>query len=311
MSDRTAVAAKPTSTTSGIPGIPTGSPSARTLRLPRRAGRRIGVVVSYVLLILVALIFVSPLIYMVATSLKPAGETFTSPPTLFGSSIRWENYVEAFTYLPFAKFLLNGLFVAVTGTAINMAVSVLSGYAFSRLRWRGRSLVFVLFLATMMIPQDVLLVPLYVMMQGFGWVDSFQALIVPFAFTALGAFLCRQFFLTLPQELEDAARVDGAGVVRTFVFVMLPLARPTMAVLAVFSFIAYWNSFLWPLIVINDVDTYGTIPLGLQQFFGQQGSQWNLVMAAAVISMLPTVLMLILLQKHLIKGIVTSGLGGR
>lgn len=268
-------------------------------------------IVSYVVLCLVALAFISPLVYMVATSLKPPAETFTTPPTLIGSSIRWENYSEAFSYLPFGRFLLNGLFVAVVGTMINMAVSVLSGYAFSRLRWRGRNLVFVLFLATMMIPQDVLLIPLYVMMQGFGWVDSFQALIIPFAFTALGAFLCRQFFLTVPQELDDAARVDGAGVIKTFTHVMLPLARPMLAVLAVFSFIAYWNSFLWPLIIVNDVNTYGTIPLGLQQFFGQQGSQWNLVMAASVISMLPTVLMLILLQKHLIRGIVTSGLGGR
>lgn len=280
-------------------------------RRPSKSGSRVRSVISYVVLCLVALAFISPLVYMVATSLKPAAETFTTPPTLVGSSIRWENYSEAFSYLPFGRFLLNGLFVAVIGTMINMAVSVLSGYAFSRLRWKGRNVVFVLFLATMMIPQDVLLIPLYVMMQGFGWVDSFQALIIPFAFTALGAFLCRQFFLTVPQELDDAARVDGAGVVKTFFHVMLPLARPTLAVLAVFSFIAYWNSFLWPLIIINDVNTYGTIPLGLQQFFGQQGSQWNLVMAASVISMLPTVLMLILLQKHLIKGIVTSGLGGR
>ncbi|HXH33055.1 MAG TPA: carbohydrate ABC transporter permease [Plantibacter sp.] len=280
-------------------------------RRPSKSGSRVRSVISYVVLCLVALAFISPLVYMVATSLKPAAETFTTPPTLVGSAIRWENYSEAFSYLPFGRFLLNGLFVAVIGTMINMAVSVLSGYAFSRLRWKGRNVVFVLFLATMMIPQDVLLIPLYVMMQGFGWVDSFQALIIPFAFTALGAFLCRQFFLTVPQELDDAARVDGAGVVKTFFHVMLPLARPTLAVLAVFSFIAYWNSFLWPLIIINDVNTYGTIPLGLQQFFGQQGSQWNLVMAASVISMLPTVLMLILLQKHLIRGIVTSGLGGR
>jgi len=162
-----------------------------------------------------------------------------------------------------------------------------------------------------MIPQDVLVIPMYVMMQGFGWVDTFQALIIPWAFTALGAFLVRQFFLTVPQELDDAARVDGAGAIRTFFSVMLPLARPTMAVLAVFSFISYWNSFLWPLVVVNDVEAHGTIPLGLQQFFGQQGSEWNLVMAASVISMLPTVILLVLLQKHLVKGIVTSGLGGR
>ncbi|MFJ7995751.1 carbohydrate ABC transporter permease [Streptomyces sp. NPDC096310] len=253
----------------------------------------------------------APLIYMVATSLKPDSETFSNPPTLWGSSIQWQNYVDVFTYLPFAPFILNGVLVATLGTAVNLAVAALSGYAFSRLRRRGRNLAFLLFLVTPMIPQDVLVIPMYVMMQGVGWVDTFQALILPWAFTALGAFLIRQFFLTVPQELDDAARVDGAGTVRTFFSVMLPLARPTLAVLAVFTFISYWNSFLWPLVVINDIDAHATIPLGLQAFFGQQGSQWNLVMAASVVSMLPTVVILVLLQKHLVRGIVTSGLGGR
>jgi len=144
-----------------------------------------------------------------------------------------------------------------------------------------------------MIPQEVLVVPMFVMM----WVNTFQSLIIPWAFTALGAFLLRQFFMGVPQELDDAARVDGAGTIKTFFMVMLPLAKPTLAVLAVFSFINYWNSFLWPLIVINDVNNLGTIPLGLQMFFGQQGSQWHLVMAASVISMAPTLVLLILLQK--------------
>jgi multiple sugar transport system permease protein len=291
-----------------LPGRPT-STTKRTVQ--RSTGQKVKSAIGYVILCLIALAFISPLIYMVATSLKPADQTFTTPPTLWGSAIVWQNYVDAFTYLPFARFLANGLFVAIAGTVINMAVAVLSGYAFSRLRWRGRNTVFVLFLATLMIPQDVLVIPMYVMMQGFGWVDTFQALIIPWAFTALGAFLLRQFFLTVPQELDDAARVDGAGTVRTFLLVMLPLARPTLAVLAVFSFITYWNSFLWPLIVVNDVNAHGTIPLGLQQFFGQQGSQWNLVMAASVISMVPTVILLIVLQRHLVKGIVTSGMGGR
>jgi multiple sugar transport system permease protein len=213
--------------------------------------------------------------------------------------------------MPFLRFMANGLVVSAAGTALTLAVSAFSGFAFSRLRWRGRNLVFMVFLATLMIPQEVLIVPMFVMMQKMNWVNTFQALIVPWAFTAFGAFLLRQFFLGVPQELDDAARVDGAGTIRTFLFVMLPLARPTMAVLAVFSFISYWNSFLWPLVIINDVNNLGTIPLGLQMFFGQQGNQWHLVMAASVISMAPTLLLLILLQKHLIKGIVTSGLGGR
>lgn len=288
------------------------APSARHEPEPR-SRRRSGLrsAVGYVLLCLVALAFLSPLIYMVATSFKPPDEVFSKPPQLIGSQIRWQNYAEVFSYAPFGRYLVNGLLVATVGTLITLVVSALSGYAFARLRWLGRELTFGAFLATMMVPQEVIVVPAFVLIQRLGWVDSYTALIVPWAFAALGAFLLRQFYLNIPTELDDAARVDGAGVVRTFLSVMLPLARPSLAVLAVFTFIAYWNSFLWPLIVINDVNTYGTIPLGLQQFLGQQGSQWHLVMAASVISMVPTTLLLILLQRHLVKGIATSGLGGR
>ncbi|XAS67617.1 carbohydrate ABC transporter permease [Micrococcaceae bacterium Sec5.7] len=282
----------------------------RDIKRPQ-AKSRIRPAIGYLLLCLIALAFLSPLIYMVATSFKDPAEVFGIPPTLFGSAFRWQNYTEALNYLPFLRFMGNGLLVAGLGTILNVTVSVLSGYAFSRLRWRGRNLIFVVFLATLMIPQEVLVVPMFVMMQQIGWVNTFQSLIVPWAFTAFGAFLLRQFFLGVPQELDDAARVDGAGTVKTFLLVMLPLAGPTLAVLAVFSFIGYWNSFLWPLIVINDVSNLGTVPLGLQMFFSAQGSQWHLVMAAAVISMAPTLLLLILLQKHLVKGIATSGLGGR
>ncbi|WP_431931395.1 carbohydrate ABC transporter permease [Nonomuraea jabiensis] len=272
---------------------------------------RVRLVVSHVALYLVAAAFVSPLVYMVATSLKRADEVFGSPPSLFGSVIRWENYSEAFEFLPFARFIVNGLAVAVCGTVVVLVASSMSAYAFSRLRWRGRDGVFLVFLATLMIPQEVLVVPMFMLMRWFGWVDSFQALIFPWAFTAFGTFMLRQFFLTIPEELAESARLDGAGPVRVFTSIMLPLIKPALAVLAVFTFINYWNSFLWPLIIINSVDEKATVPLGLQLFFGQQGTQWNLIMAAAVISMAPTTALLIILQKHLVRGIATSGLGGR
>lgn len=266
--------------------------------------------IGYVLLCLVALAFLAPLIFMVATSLKAPADVFSVPPSLVGSEVRWRNYAEAFTFTPFLRYMINGMIVATAGTLITVVVAALSGYAFARLRWRGRNLVFMAFLATLMIPQEVLVVPMFIMVQKLGWVNTFTALIVPWAFTAFGAFLLRQFFLTVPQELDDAARVDGAGPVRTFLSVMLPLARPSLAVLAVFTFIANWNSFIWPLVVIND-PTLATVPLGLQQFFSQQSSNWHLVMAASTVSMAPTVIVLILLQRHLVRGIVTSGFGGR
>ncbi|GAB3278615.1 carbohydrate ABC transporter permease [Kineosporia babensis] len=286
---------------------PAGRPAGQT----RSSAKKVRHAVSATLLWLVALLFLAPLIYTVATSLKPASDVFSVPPSLWGKEIRWQNYADALDYLPFHKFILNGLLVATAGTLITLVAASMSAYAFARLKFRGRNVLFAAFLATLMIPQEVLVVPMFSLMQEFGWVDSYQALILPWAFTAFGVFLMRQFFLTIPQELADAATVDGAGKFRTFFSVMLPLARPSLAVLAVFTFINYWNSFLWPLIITNSVEDKGTVPLGLSLFFSQQGSQWNLVMAASVISMVPTLLLLVMLRKHLVSGIATTGMGGR
>jgi multiple sugar transport system permease protein len=274
-------------------------------------GRRVRTSVSHVLLVIVALLFLVPLVYAVSTSLKPADEVFTATPHLFGSKIQWSNYKDAFTYAPFGRYFLNSAFVAVAGTLVVVTASSLSAYAFARLKFRGRESLFVLFLGTLMVPQEVLIVPMYWLMQSLGWVDSYWALILPWAFTAFGTFLLRQFFLTVPNELEEAARVDGCGPFGSFFRIMLPLARPALAVLTVFTFIGFWGSFLWPLIIVNSVDTKGTVPLGLAQFSGQAGTQWNLMMAASVLAMLPTVLLVILLQKHLVRGLLVTGLGGR
>jgi multiple sugar transport system permease protein len=273
--------------------------------------RRIRSSVSHVLLIIVAVIFLGPLVYAVSTSLKPADEVFTDTPHLFGSQIRWKNYADAFTFAPFDRYFLNSLFVAVAGTLVVVVASSMSAYAFARLRFRGRDQLFVLFLGTLMVPQEVLIVPMYWLMQSLGWVDSYWALILPWAFTAFGTFLLRQFFLTVPAELEEAARVDGCGPIRSFLQIMLPLARPAIAVLTVFTFISFWGSFLWPLVIINSVEDKGTVPLGLAQFVGQQGTQWNLMMAASMMAMIPTVLLVVLLQKHLVRGLLVTGLGGR
>ena len=267
--------------------------------------------VSHTLLIIVAIVFLGPLLYALATSLKPADEVFTATPHLFGSEIRWQNYADAFTFAPFGRYFLNSLFVAIAGTLVVVVASSLSAYAFARLRFRGRDQLFVLFLGTLMVPQEVLIVPMYWLMQSLGWVDSYWALILPWAFTAFGTFLLRQFFLTVPAELEEAARVDGCGPFGSFFRIMLPLARPALAVLTVFTFISFWGSFLWPLVIINSVQDKGTVPLGLAQFIGQQGTQWNLMMAASMLAMLPTVLLVILLQKHLVRGLLVTGLGGR
>lgn len=277
---------------------------------PERARSVTGRVVSQVLILVAAVITLIPFIWMVSTALKPSSEVFSNPPSLIGSSIEWANFATAWNYLPFGRFMLNGLLVAGIGTILVVVTSAMAAYAFSRLRWKGRDGTFLLYLGTLMIPQEVLIVPMFILMRELGWVNSYQALIVPWAFTAFGTFLLRQFFLTLPDELEEAARIDGANRWTSFTRIILPLSKPALGTLAVFTFIGYWNSFLWPLLIVSDVNM-ATVPLGLNMFLGQTGNQWNLLMAASTISVLPSAIIVILLQKYLVNGIALSGMGGR
>ncbi|MGP3961184.1 carbohydrate ABC transporter permease [Nonomuraea sp. 3N208] len=280
----------------------------------RRGGEghsRFGTVVAYATAVIAAVVFAAPLVYAVFSAFKPSREVLQTPPSLFGSQFRWENFTEVFTYAPFATYVTNSFLVSIAGVAVVLVVSATAGYAFGRLRWPGRDILFVLFLGTLMVPQEVLVIPMFVLMQWFGWVDTYQSLVLPWAFTAFGTFLMRQFFRGIPYELEEAARVDGAGPLRTFLRVILPLAGPALAVLAVFTFLNYWNSYLWPLITVNDYPARGTLPIGLASFSTQNGTRWDLQMAASIISMIPTTILVIALQKHLVKGIATSGLGGR
>ena len=273
--------------------------------------RRARLIIAHVLIYVAALLFMLPLIYAFFSSLKPNGEIFAMPPRLVGSEVRWSNYAEVFKFGPFWTYIGNSLFVAVAGTLVVIIVSTTAGYAFGRLRWKGRDLVFLAFLATLMVPAEVLVIPMFQVMQWFGWVDTFRALVFPFAFGAFGTFLMRQFFRGIPFELEEAARIDGAGPIRTFALILIPLSKSAIAVLSVFTFLSFWNAYLWPLIVTVDLQSNGTLPIGLASFSGLTGTRWDLQMAAAIISMIPTTVLVIALQKHLVKGISMAGLGGR
>jgi multiple sugar transport system permease protein len=263
-----------------------------------------------VLLTLFVIAFFLPFIWMVATSLKPGAEVFSTPPRLIGSEVLWSNYADVWTYVPFGRYMLNSFLVAVVGTALVVVTSLASAYAFSRLRFRGRDKIFFVYLGTLMVPQEVVVIPMYLFMIQLGWVDSIQALIVPWAFTAFGTFLLRQALLQVPRELEDAAKIDGANHFKILTMIMTPMVLPSIAVLVVFTFIGYWNSFLWPLIILNSPQ-YSTVPLGLNGFIGQGGGQWQLIMAASTISMIPTAALAIVLQRYLVRGISMTGLGGR
>ncbi|MCW2805059.1 MAG: transporter permease [Propionibacteriaceae bacterium] len=192
---------------------------------------------SQLLLTVVALGFLFPFIWMMANALKPSSEVLALPPSLIGSTVRWQNFPEALAYLPFGRFMLNGVIVSALGTIATLITSAMAGYAFARLQFRGREATFLLYLGTLMIPQEVLVVPMFVLMTKLQWVNSYQALILPWAFTAFGTFLLRQFFLTVPKELEEAANIDGAGYWRRFATIVLPLGKPALGVLAVFTFI--------------------------------------------------------------------------
>jgi multiple sugar transport system permease protein len=275
------------------------------------AARTFGSVVLHLFVVLLAVAFLFPFFWMVSNAVRSNGEVLATPPRLLPSEWQWHNFIDALSLLPFGRFFLNSLSVSAAITLITLVVSSLAGFAFARIRFPGRDSLFLLYLSTLMVPQAVIVIPLFLMMSRLGWVNTYQGLILPVAFGSFGTFLMRQYFLTIPRELEEAALIDGCSRPRVFLSIFLPLAAPALGLLSLFTFTGQWNSFLWPLIVVNGTD-HSTIPLGLTAFQGQNGTQWNYIMAGAAISMVPGLVLTILLQKYIFKGIaISSGFGGR
>jgi len=275
------------------------------------AARTVGSVILHVFVVAVAIAFLFPFFWMLSNAVRSNGEVLAVPPRLLPTEWQWYNFIDALSLLPFGRFFLNSVFVSAAITLITLIVSSLAGYAFSRVRFPGRDGLFLVYLATLMVPQAVIVIPLFLMMSRIGWVNTYQGLVLPVAFGSFGTFLMRQFFLTIPKELEEAALIDGCSRLRAFWSIFLPLSTPALGLLALFTFTGQWNSFLWPLIAVNSTD-YSTIPLGLTAFQGQNGTQWNYIMAGAAISMVPGLALTLLLQKYIFKGIaISSGFGGR
>ncbi len=259
--------------------------------------------------ILAALLFVAPIGWAVWASLQPldrlyhAGEA--EPP-------RWENYERAVTRLPFLRFMGNSLLIATAGTLGVVWSASLAGYAFARLRWRGRDACFVLLLACLVMPETVLLVPRFIVFRALGWVNTYKPLIVP-AWLGGGAFyvlLFRQFFRAVPRELEDAARIDGASTWQVYRRIMMPIARPVVAAAACIAFVAHWHAFLDPLVYLSDFRTF-PVSVGLRMYHALEGSWANLVLAASLLAMIPPVLVVLLCQKYLMRGLHLGGGAGR
>ena len=271
--------------------------------------RRIGRGVLYVALAAGALAMVFPFIWMVSTSFQGAGALLVPPPQLFPSPIELGNYAEVASAFPLWRFLLNSLGVAAVSTFLQVTTSAMAAYAFARLTFRGRDALFVLYLATLMVPLQVTIMPLFVEMKYLGQIDSYLGLLLPSIASAFGVFLLRQAFLSLPRELEEAAFIDGAGHLTVFRRIVVPLARPALATVAIFAFLASWNSFLWPLVIVNTPDLM-TLPVGLSNLQGRYETAWNLLMAGSTVAVLPILIVYLIGQRYVIRGVTLSGLKG-
>jgi multiple sugar transport system permease protein len=275
-----------------------------------RVGKIARVVLIYAMLVVLAIVFMIPLFWMISTALKARYEVFAYPPEIIPSEIQWANFREIFTRVPLGRYMLNTLILVVANIAGQLLAVPLVAYAFARLRFPGRDTIFFIVIATMMVPTQVTLIPLYSLYQRIGLVNTYWPLILPSFFgSPFFIFLMRQYIKSLPRELDDAARIDGAGTWGILYRIILPLCTAPLTIIMVYQFLWTWNDFLHPLIYIGNTDMY-TLQLGLSMFRGRFTVEWNLLMAAALVSVIPQLVIYFLVQRKLIGGIASVGLKG-
>ena len=261
-------------------------------------------------LVIGSLIMFLPLVWAVSFSFGQPHEFFKLPPPIIPSALRLDNYAAVFERVDFFRFFINSVIVTACVTIGQLITCSMAGYAFARLRFPGKRIIFILFLASMMVPQHVTLIPVFIIIRGLGLYNSLGALIFPYATSVFGTFLLKQFFETVPDELEDAAKIDGAGFLQIYRRIMLPLAGPPLATLAILTFNSSWNSFFWPLIFINSADKM-TLPLGMIYLRGQDGvTNSGVLMAAIVLNLIPVLIFFLIFQRRLVEGVTLSGLKG-
>lgn len=288
----------------------TGTVYQRNTRLSQRQRRAIFATFWYIILGVTAVVVMMPYIWMISTSLKDKGEIFSYPPTWIPQAWRFQNYVDAWNAAPFGRYFFNSVVVAVAVTVGQLITCSLAAFAFARMNFKGKNFMFALFLTTTMISTQVTLVPSYLVLKNLHWLDTYQGLIVPFLASAFGVFMLRQQFMTLPRDLEDAAKLDGCGRLRFLWEIVLPLSKPMLASQALFAFMGNWNSYLWPLIVTTSKNMR-TLQIGLRYFVSQEGgTQWGLFMAATFFVSLPVVIFYFVIQKSFVEGIAATGLKG-
>ena len=264
----------------------------------------------FLLLLAGALLMCGPFIWMISTSLKPSAEVFRFPPTLLSADPQPGNYARIFSTIPFGQAIGNSVIVATSVTLLQLVVCSMAAYAFACLRFRGREVLFLIYLAALMVPSQVTLIPNFILIRNLGWIDTYQGLILPYAFSSFGTFLLRQYMKTIPTELIEAARIDGANHLQIYAGVVLPLSLPALGALAIFTFVAQWNNFLWPLITTSKPSMQVTT-VALASLQGQFNTDWPLLMTGSVLAIVPMLIVFALGNRSFISGITTGSFGGR
>lgn len=281
-----------------------------TTRGVRSRADRVRAGISYFVLVVGSVGFIVPFVWMITTSLKDRAQIYTFPVQWVPSPVLWQNYVKLFEQAPMWIYLRNSAILTVLGVAFSLIGSSIAAYAFARLRFPGRDVMFFTMLATIMIPNWATLIPTYILFGKLGWLDTYLPILLPALFaTPFNTFLLRQFFLSIPQELEDAAKVDGASTLRCFLQIVVPLARPALLIVGLFAFLYYWNDFLGPLIYLSS-DNKFPISLGIMNFAGQQVQDFALMMGAATLAIAPCVILFFIAQRWFIQGVVITGVKG-
>jgi len=266
-------------------------------------------ILLYLTVNILAFVMLLPLFWMISTSLKPNEQVYLIPPKWIPNPIMWSNYPRAFSFAPFGLFIKNSIIITAICVVGVVFSSSLAGYSFAKLRWPGRDIIFFILLGTMMLPGQVTMIPIFILFKKLGWINTFYPLTVPsfFGGGAFNIFLMRQFFLTIPYELDEAARIDGASFFKIYTNIELPLSIPVVTAISIFTFIGSWNEFMGPLIYLNDSSKY-TIQLGLRMFQADFSADWSALMAMSIVAALPCIILFFIAQRYFIQGIVLTGL---
>lgn len=270
--------------------------------------RRLRSIARYGVLVACAVVMIGPFVWMVLASLKTDADIRAVPPTLIPDPVTGDNYTRVLDAFDFWRFTLNSIGIALASTVLQLFTASTAAYAFARIEFRGRGFLFGLYLATMMIPLQVVVVPLFIEMRNLGLVDTYAGLLLPTIVSSFGVFLMRQAFLALPKELDEAAVIDGASHLQIFWRILLPLVKPALATFAVFAFMSTWNSFLWPLVITQASDQHVTLPVGLSRLNGRFSTDWNVVMAGSVMSVVPIVVFYLFTQRWVIRSVAYTGM---